>query len=62
MVGPAINRLSIGGGTIYTLRSTGRLRSQNGALLDLTRTVSGVVKFHRIAHNPPIQILRWYEN
>jgi general secretion pathway protein K len=62
IVGPALSRLSIGGGTIYTLRSTGRLGSQDGGLLDLARTVSGVVKFHQVAHNPPIQILRWYEN
>jgi general secretion pathway protein K len=62
IVGPAIARLTVGGGTIYTLRSTGRLRSQNGGLVDLARTVSGVVKFHRVAHNPPVQILRWYEN
>lgn len=62
IVGPALSRLTIGGGTIYTLRSTGRLRTQTGGLLDLTRTVSGTVKFHRVAHNPPIQILRWYEN
>jgi general secretion pathway protein K len=62
IVGPAMSRLTIGGGTIYTLQSTGRLRTQNGGLLDLARTVSGVVKFHRVAHTPPIQILRWYEN
>jgi general secretion pathway protein K len=60
--GPAFSRLTVGGGTIYTLRSTGRLRSPNGNLLDMTRTVSGLVKFHRVAHNPPIQILRWYDN
>jgi general secretion pathway protein K len=62
IIGPAFSRLTIGGGTIYTLRSTGRLRAQHGGLLDLTRTVTGVVKFHRVAHTPPIQILRWYEN
>jgi general secretion pathway protein K len=53
--GPAFGRLTVGGGTIYTLRSTGKFA-------DMTRTVSGLVKFHRVAHNPPIQILRWYDN
>jgi general secretion pathway protein K len=62
IIGPAMNRLMVGGGTIYTLQCTGRLKSPNGGLLDLTRTVSAVVKFHRLAHNPPIETLRWYEN
>jgi general secretion pathway protein K len=60
--GPWMARLMVGGGTIFTLRSTGRLRSPNGQLVDMARTVSGVVKFHRLAHTPAIEVLRWYEN
>jgi general secretion pathway protein K len=60
--GPWFSRLTIGGGSIFTLRSTARLRSGNGGLNDMTRTVSGVVKFHKVGRTPPTQILRWYEN
>jgi general secretion pathway protein K len=60
--GPALSRLTIGGGTIYTLRSTARLRSPNGSLSDMSRTVSAMAKFHKVAQNPPIEILRWYDN
>jgi general secretion pathway protein K len=60
--GPFMSRLTIGGGTIYTLRSTGRLRSPDGKTVDMTRTVSGMVKFHRLAHNPPIEVVRWYDD
>jgi general secretion pathway protein K len=59
---PGFGRLTVGGGTIYTLRSTAQLRLPNGTLSDLTRSVSGMLKFHRVAHNPPIQVLRWYDN
>ena len=59
--GPGIARLTIGGGTIFTIRSTGRLRLPDGNYSDLTRTVSGVVKLHRTAHYPPIETLRWYD-
>jgi general secretion pathway protein K len=60
--GPALSRLTIGGGSIYTLRANARLRSPNGNLNDMTRAVSSLVKFHRAGHNPPIQTLRWYDN
>jgi general secretion pathway protein K len=60
--GPAMARLFVGGGTIYTLHSTGRLRLPDGGFSDLSRTVSAVMKFHRTANNPPIETLRWYEN
>ncbi|HYP13179.1 MAG TPA: hypothetical protein VEQ63_04585 [Bryobacteraceae bacterium] len=60
--GPSTSRLVIGGGTITTLRATARLRNQTGALSDLSRSVSGMYKFHLIANDPPVELLRWYDN
>jgi general secretion pathway protein K len=61
--GPAIARMVVGGGSsIFTLRSTARLRLPGGALSDLSRTVSALVKFHKPGHTPPIEVLRWYDN
>jgi general secretion pathway protein K len=61
--GPGFGRLTLGGtGTIYTLRSTGRLRLPGGQFSDMSRTVSALLKFRRDAHIPPIETLRWYDN
>lgn len=64
IAGPeAALRLTVGGGTIFTFRATGRLRLPDGRPSDLTRTVSALLKFHQTAVNaPPIEVLRWYEN
>ena len=60
--GPAGQRLAIGGHTIFTFRSTGRLRMPNGQTSDMTRTVSAMLKFHQKPVNaPPIEVLRWYD-
>lgn len=62
-VGPGGGRLTIGGGTIYTLRSTSRLLLSNGSYSDMTRAVSALVKFNNVAvRTPAIEVLRWYEN
>jgi general secretion pathway protein K len=60
--GPGVGRLQVGGGTIYSVRGTGRLRLPNGGLSDTTRSVTAVVKFREYGHTPPVEILRWYEN
>jgi general secretion pathway protein K len=60
--GAGAGRLQVGGGTIYTLRATAQLRLPNGAFSDLRRTVSAMVKMREPGYNPPIEILRWYDN
>jgi len=55
-------RLRLGGGTIFTLRATAQLRLPNGGFSDLRRTVSAMVKFREPGYNPPIEIMRWYDN
>jgi general secretion pathway protein K len=60
--GGAPGRLTVGGGTIFTLRATAQLRLPNGGFSDLRRTVSAMVKFRPPGYNPPIEILRWYDN
>ena len=52
----------VGGNTIFTLRSTARLRVGEGRYSDMTRTVSGVYKFHKSGHTPWIEALRWYDS
>ena len=61
-LGSSAGRLMTGGGTIFTLRSTGRMRVQHGVLSDMGRTVRALMKFHRTPNNPPIETLRWYDN
>lgn len=62
LVGPGFSRLSIGGNTIFTLRSTARLRVGEGRYSDMTRTVSAVYKFHKAGYTPWIEVLRWYDS
>jgi general secretion pathway protein K len=58
---PGVNRLTIGGGTIFTFRSTARVRRQDGGLSDLSRTVSATLKYHQErTEGPAIETLRWY--
>lgn len=60
---PRMKRLTIGGSSFYTIRSTARLRLPDGRLSDLQRTVAATVKyFTKPGFDPPIQILRWYDN
>jgi len=61
IAGPGFARLRIGGYTIFTLRSTARLRLVNGQLSDLRRTVAALVKFLPAGYDKPYHILRWYD-
>ncbi len=58
---PATGRLKIGGGVIWTLRATARLRLPNRQLSDLARTVAATVTFHPAyaQEDPPYRIMRW---
>jgi general secretion pathway protein K len=60
--GAGAGRLIVGGGTIFTIRATAQLRLPNGNLSDLSRSVSAMVKFREAGYNPPIEVLRWYDN
>jgi general secretion pathway protein K len=64
-LGPAGNRLQIGGQTMFTLRATARLRQPDGKLSDLRRTVGALVKFYFAANtqNKPIgfEVVRWFD-
>lgn len=60
--GPGFGRLAIGGNTIFTLRSTARVRVDESRYSDMTRSVSGVYKFHKAGYNPWTEVLRWYDN
>ncbi|MFN7937474.1 MAG: type II secretion system protein GspK [Bryobacteraceae bacterium] len=59
--GPSAGRLIVGGGSIYTLRATARLRLPNGQLSDLKRTVAALVKFQPPTKDAYFHILRWYD-
>jgi general secretion pathway protein K len=61
--GPGFSKLTLGGNTIFTLRSTARLRVGEGRYSDMTRTVSAIYKFHKASgYTPGIEALRWYDN
>jgi general secretion pathway protein K len=60
--GEAAGKLRVGGGSIWTLRATAQIRLPNGGVSDLRRSVSALVKFREPGYNPPIEILRWYDN
>jgi len=61
IAGPGFPRLRIGGFTMFTLRSTARLRLGNGQLSDLRRTVAALVKFTPPSNETSYHILRWYD-
>jgi general secretion pathway protein K len=54
-------RLRVEGHSIVTMRSTARLRLQNGQLSDLRRSVGAQVKYMPLGYDAPIHILRWYD-
>jgi general secretion pathway protein K len=60
--GPAFGRLRVGGNSIFTVRSTARMRLANGQLSDLRRTVAAMVKFMPPGYDGPIHVMRWYDN
>lgn len=59
---PLAARLRVGGNAIYTLRSTARLRLQNGALSDERRSVAATLKFLGPKFEDKFHLLRWYDN
>ncbi len=59
---PGLNHLGFGASTIFTLRSTARPQVANGQLSDLRRTVAAMVKFFDPGWDPPVAVLRWYDN
>lgn len=60
--GGGAGRLGIANGSMATIRATARLRLPNGQLSDLRRTVSAMVKFLGPDEDPPLYIMRWYDN
>ena len=61
IAGPGFARLRVGGLSIFTLRSTARLRLVNGQLSDLRRTVGAQVAFLGGNSDSSYHILRWYD-
>ena len=60
--GAGFGRLRVGGNSIFTIRSTARLRLGNGQFSDLRRTVAAMVKYMPDGYDAPLHILRWYDN
>ncbi len=60
---PGTEHLSIGMGSILTLRATAQNRLADGTLSDTRRSVAALVKLlDRSKYNEPYHILRWYDN
>lgn len=59
---PGFHKLGIGGGTIYTLRATARLRLPDASLSDLRRSVAATIKRLPPGWDRTYHVLRWYEN
>lgn len=62
IAGPGFARLRVGGVTIFTLRSTGRMRLANGQLSDLRHTVAATIKLTPPGNDSSPRILRWYDH
>lgn len=64
-LGPAGNRLGIGGSSMFTFRATARMRQPDGKLSDLRRTVAALVKFfapgNKLGKAPGFEVVRWYD-
>lgn len=60
--GEAFARLRVGGKSIFTFRSTARIRLPNGQLSDLRRIVAATVSFGRPDDRTRVDVLRWYDN
>jgi general secretion pathway protein K len=54
-------RLLIGGGPVYTLRATARLRLADGTLSDLSRSVGAMVTIGGSVYGPADAVLRWHD-
>ena len=62
VAGPGFGRLQVGGGTVFTLRASARVRLPDGQLSDLRRDAAALIKIRTDGVVPPYTILRWYEN
>lgn len=64
-LGPAGQRLTIGGNSIFTLRATARLKTADGHLSDLRRTVAALVQFafpgNSMGQPTGYRVLRWFD-
>jgi general secretion pathway protein K len=60
--GEGFSRLRVGGKSIFTVRSTGRVRLTNGQFSDLRRTVAATVSYQRPGDVIQVDVLRWYDN
>jgi general secretion pathway protein K len=62
---PAGQLLRIGGNSMYTLRATARLRTADGKLSDMRRTVAALVKFtypgNKQGKPPGAEVVRWFD-
>jgi hypothetical protein len=61
---PYLSRLATNNGnlgTIWTVRSTARLKFADGRYSEVKRTAAAVVKFFPPGTTPPFHILRWYD-
>lgn len=62
-LGPAGQRLRVGGGPVFTLRATARLRSADGTLSVSRRGVAAMVRiFTPKEDGAPYRILRWHDH
>jgi hypothetical protein len=60
---PGTERLTIGAGSILTLRATAQNRLADGTFSDTRRSVAALVKLlDRSKFSEPYHILRWYDN
>jgi hypothetical protein len=61
LFGAAGGALRLEGNSIVNIRATGRVRTANGQLSDLKRTVAATVKYMPKGYDSPIHILRWHD-
>jgi general secretion pathway protein K len=59
--GPVAARLTNTTGSVWTLRSTGRLKYADGRYSEVQRTVAALVKYFPLGTAPLHQVLRWYD-
>jgi general secretion pathway protein K len=64
-LGPVGVRLRLGGGFMFTLRATARLKRSDGTLSDMRRTVAAMVKVNYpgnpLGRPPGFDVVRWYD-
>jgi general secretion pathway protein K len=61
IAGDGFARLRIGGVSMFTIRSSARVRLMNGQFSDMRRTVAALVKIAPKGFAAPYHILRWYD-